>query len=182
MNATTDIERMRDYLADRLPAAERQAFEGQLERTPQLVAELELALRLREGLARLSERGQLESLVSGRQRHRWPWIATAVAATIAGLAVSFWAWQARPIPTLSASLVRYGVASRDAGIIAARFTFRAMRGAAPAPLLDLPGSGAIELMVAPSSADSGARYALALERIAGDGSRSEVGQIGRAHV
>ncbi|MBS0395467.1 MAG: hypothetical protein JSR54_12630, partial [Proteobacteria bacterium] len=49
--AIRDVESLRQYLAGRLSAGEADAFEARLAAEPSLVAELEDALRLREGLA-----------------------------------------------------------------------------------------------------------------------------------
>jgi hypothetical protein len=170
-----DLERMRDYLAGRLSDLENRAFEDRLARDPDLVRELELATRLREGLARLRDRGELDVGASRRVARRWTWGA-ALAATLAGVALLVFLQPAGRAPSVLAAAVAPATGT------AATFTFVAMRGAVTAPVLDLPARGVVELRASPSSTSPETRYRIELERLGAGGSRAAVGELGGVAV
>jgi len=91
------------------------------------------------------------------------WVPALAAAAVAGLALFLWLSRITgPSPILLASL-----ASRTAAdvrpLVAAHFTFVAMRGSS-IPDLDLPPAGLIEFRVAPSTRETIHRYRLTLVR------------------
>jgi anti-sigma factor RsiW len=82
------------YLAGQLPPAEREAFERDLPENAELRDQIELFLKLKEGLARLSERGELAALL--RKPARPSWLPYATAATVTMLFLAALAWLYRP--------------------------------------------------------------------------------------
>lgn len=79
-----------DYLTGRLPANEIDALEQRVSRDPAIREEIERALKLKEGLARLRERGQLDALLRVSAPRRWRTYAAAASVAIASLAVVMW--------------------------------------------------------------------------------------------
>lgn len=173
MDTMTDVERMHDYLADRMSPDAASEFESRLVREPTLVQELELALKLRTGLAELSSRGRLQSLLGASHRKRTFWIPLAAAAAIVGVAVSLWQLRSTSPPVLSASLGTGG----GAGAVSARYTFRAMRGAAGRVALDLPVGGMVEFAVAPGPDATVTRFDETLRKIGPNGERTTVAEL-----
>lgn len=166
-----DLERMRDYVAGRLSDLENRAFEDRLSRDPELVRELELSQRLREGLEQLRDGGGLE--VAGRRgpSRRWAWGA-ALAATLAGVALLLSMQPAGRAPVALASSMAPGTGA------AATFTFMAMRGPQTPPMLDLPARGTIELRASRSSTSDAARYRVELDQRNAGGERVKLGELG----
>ena len=78
------------YLAGQLTPAESEAFERALTERAELREQTELALKLREGLARLHERGELDAVL--RTPARTVWLPYAAAAAIAVMSISALAW------------------------------------------------------------------------------------------
>ena len=74
------------YLADRLTAAEREAFEAYYLEHPDVVKEMETVARFKAGLIDLERSGELDALISGRPRLFRRGLFAAAAA-VAGLAV-----------------------------------------------------------------------------------------------
>lgn len=157
-----DFAAMQDYLVGRLSDDECRAFEDRLLRDPQLVAELEQSLRMREGLQQLRTRGVLGKRLPRRIGPRM-WLPVLAAAACAGLALFLWmARSAGPSPVLLASLESRTVAS-VAPAVAAHFTFVSVRGGST-PDLELPVAGLIEISAAPAERITNARYRVTLAR------------------
>ena len=167
-----DLERMRDYVAGRLSDVEQRAFEDRLTRDPELVRELELSQRLREGLERLRDGGLLPVAERRQAPRRWAWGA-GLAATLAAAALLLWLQpgeRAPAVPLLSASAPAAGTA--------ARLTLIAMRGDSARATLVVPARGVVELRASRAAAAAGARYRVALARVGGGGARVTVGELG----
>ena len=157
-----DFAAMQDYLVGRLSDDECRAFEDRLLRDPQLVAELEQSLRMREGLQQLRTQGNLGKRRSRRIGPR-TWLPVLVAAACAGLALFLWVHRsAGPAPILLASL-ESRTAANVAPSVAAHFTFVSVRGGST-PDLDLPSAGLIEIRAAPAERSANARYRVTLAR------------------
>jgi hypothetical protein len=153
------------YLADELNAADAAAFEARLAADPRVYRDIDAKLRLKEGLAVLRDRGELAPLTV-RDRRRL-FAAAAVAAAIA-LLIGV-AWLSRTAPRGPVVLARAAEALLDASgkplPVALRATLMRTRGDAHRNQLALPGTrSAIELALAPSSADGATRYDILLER------------------
>jgi hypothetical protein len=174
IDVSRDLERMRDYLSGRLCDEDHQAFEDRLSKEPELVRELELTLRMREGLEQLRTGGQLEVRARRVQPRPTLWAAGLAAAVLGTVGLGLWAQSTtRPAPILTASASPSQAGARN--LVVAQLTFMTLRGAST-PVLDLPTGGMIELRVAPSAPSPGARYSLTLERL-GAGTESAIGTV-----
>src|SRR5215475_9765475 len=80
------------YLAGQLSADECVAFERSVFENSALREDIERTLQLKEGLARLKQRGELDSLVRG-SRNRWLPYAAAAALTVIAFGI---AWRFAP--------------------------------------------------------------------------------------
>lgn len=154
------------YLADQLDAADAAAFEAHYLSEPDLVNDLEAALRLKEGLAVLRERGELDSLVEARRRWKLPAPPWSLAAAVAVAAVGVWLWlghtTANPMVSALAELTaRGGKAVPVTGTVMLART----RGATSSVEVALPVErGAIELRLLASARASDAPYQVTLLR------------------
>lgn len=124
-SSVADRELIDDYLAERLAAGPRDAFEARLVAEPLLRRELELTEALREGLATLAARGELAPLLSGAARARRPVlsIAASVAAVLAGLAALVLYQQlerTRDALATANHALRGGVTSAATGLVSLR--------------------------------------------------------------
>ena len=84
------------YLADQLSPAEVLEFEAYYTQHPTMVREIEYALRLKEGLATLRDRKELDALMKAR-RARWA-MPLSIAAAIAVAIIGGWTWYGSPQP------------------------------------------------------------------------------------
>jgi hypothetical protein len=155
------------YLADQLSPAEMQEFEGYYTQHPSMVREIEHALRLKEGLATLRDRGQLDALLKMR---RWRWaLPLSIAAAVAGASLATWAWygssDVSPVAASTLEALFLGGGQR-ALPVAGKYILVRVRGAEPAALeIPLPvARSAIELEVLPAGGATAAPYRLVIER------------------
>jgi hypothetical protein len=149
------------YLANQLTFEERVAFESALHEDPGLLADVEATARLKVGLARLREKGELEALLQDTPRGslgKWLPLAAGLAALTIGVMV--WQPAPRPAPTL---LTRS--AGHSLPVLASVAVFR-KRSGGPDAVAALPGSaGALELRVLPTNPAASSRYGLQLAGI-----------------
>jgi len=173
-NAEHDFATMQDFIVGRLSSDERRAFENRLVREPQLARELEQSLRMREGLQQLRTRGYFRK-DAARGRSSRIWVPALAAAACAGFALFLWQSRiAAPAPILVPSL-EWSAAAGVAPLVGAHFTFVAVRGG-PAPDLELPSAGLIEIRATPSSR-AAASYRVALAREAEGGPAQPVAEL-----
>jgi hypothetical protein len=164
-----DFLALRGYLAGDLPPEQMRSIEERLERDPRLVRELELHLRMREGLAQVQVQ-RAHAMAAARRRELRAWSSgLAAAAGCAGVALLLWTQPGAP----HASLLR---ANAAAGPAAAQFTFVPVRGDSK-PDLELPASGRIELRAAPGPAQGSGRYRVTLVRQGANGERERLGDL-----
>lgn len=144
-----DFLALRQYLAGELPANELRAIEERLERDPQLVRELELHLRMREGLVQVVQAQRAHGRAATRRRDFRTWSSgLAAAAGCAGIAFLLWGQQGTPAPSMLQPTAQPSPATAAPTAVTARFTFVPVRGTSR-PELELPASGLIELRAAP---------------------------------
>jgi hypothetical protein len=169
-----DAEIVRDYLAGRLSDNATREFEGRVARDPALVRTLEELLRFREGLEVLRERGELAPLLRARWT-RWalPLGAAAAVAAVALLVGLPWVSRA---PVIGASIAALGLPAAAPSGTVAQYSFAAVRQAEPAPALELPSAGAMEIRVLASGA-AGDSYRVALTRREGAAEAREIAAI-----
>lgn len=176
IDVARDLERMRDYVVGRMSDDERRSFEERLVRDPDLVHELELSLRMREGFAQLTAHGYVVR-GAARARASRAWLPALAAAAIAGIAVILWVGGGpSPSPVLGATLSAVATGGA-AHTVTQPFTFVATRGA-QAQDLHLPSQGAIEFRAAPGVRASGVRYRATLARESASGALEPVGAVG----
>jgi hypothetical protein len=169
-----DFLALRDYLAGDLPADQVQAIEDRLERDPKLVHELELHLRMREGLEQVQAQ-RTRAMAAARRRELRTWSSgLAAAAGCAGLALLLWVLQGDPAASV---LQPHGQTDRAT----AQFTFVPVRGASR-PDLDLPASGLIELRASPGAAPSASPYRMTLAREDAQGRAERLGTLAGVSV
>jgi hypothetical protein len=152
------------YLSGRLPDGESDAFEQYLPGHPETCAEIEQTLRIKEGLARLRERGELEALLRAPAPRRWLPYAAAASVAFATLAALLWLQLRSPAaamlflsPSEVAARHHQPVAIRASSVLART------RGTASVTELTLPAEpGAIELKIVPSGLSNETRYRISL--------------------
>jgi hypothetical protein len=167
------------YLADQLSPAEAAEFEDYYTQHPGMVREIEYTLRLKEGLATLHDRGELDALIRMR---RWRWaLPLSIAAAVAGAALGTWTWYgssgAAPVAAESIEALLDG--SHPTLPLAGKYMMVKVRGAEPAALeIPLPATAsALELQVLPAGGAAAAPYRLVLERHEGEGSPTPVAEV-----
>jgi hypothetical protein len=167
MNASGEMDRVRDYLVGRLSEEECRTFEDRLAHDPALAREFEQALELREGLKELQAQGYFANSAGQRAGRRAAlrfgmWLPALAAAAVVGVVLFLWTERSvapsgvlRPSPELTAGA--------GAAAVAAKFTFISVRGAAT-PDLDLPSAGLIEFRASPGMHTAASRYRMTLVR------------------
>jgi len=167
------------YLADQLSPAEAEAFEAYYTQHPSMVREIEYTLRLKEGLATLRDRQQLDGLMKTR---RWRWaLPLSVAAAVAGAALGTWTWYgssaAAPIAAGSLeALLENGQATLP---LAGKYMLVRVRSGETAPLaIPLPAEhSAVELQVLPAGGATAAPYRLLLQQQGAEGKPKPVAEV-----
>jgi hypothetical protein len=167
------------YLADQLSPEEAAAFETYYTQHPGMVREIEYTLRLKEGLATLRDRQQLDALMQAR---RWRWaLPLSIAAAIAGAALGMWTWYGTPgsAPVAAGTVEELIEAGRATLPVGGKYMLVKVRGAGQAPLrIPLPPTpSALELQVLPSAGAAGAPYRLVLERNDADGKSKRLAEL-----
>lgn len=164
-NASSDLDRLRDYFVGRMSDEEKIVLEDRLARDPVLAGEFEQSLQLREGLRQLQAQGYFAPPAPSRRVSRQVgiqhWVSAAAAAVIAAVGLGLW-WQVNHEQT---SVLIASPAARTSTVtspVVAHFTFIAMRDATR-PNLTLPPRGLIELRAAPGTLTA-ASYRIALVR------------------
>jgi len=155
------------YLADQLSPAEAEAFEAYYIQHPSMVREIEYALRLKEGLATLRDRRELDTLVQARHT-RWGTTLSIAAVLVAAL-IGGWTWYgARSSPAVLAPTMEALVAESKLALpLGGKYLLVRTRSAQPAALqIPVPDTrSALELQMLPSAGAEGAPYTLTLSRL-----------------
>lgn len=159
------------YLADQLSDVDREAFEAQLMRDPEIVRELEATARLKVGLHRLRATGELSQLVRPNRRFTQPVMlamAASLAVAVVGLAVFRWSVVAEQ-SILAASVAALTDSSGNALSVGATHALLRTRADTYDAVIELPSSPqAIELRVFPETAARPDGYRMTLSRIGDD--------------
>lgn len=144
------------YLGGRLSSAEEAEFERALPERPDLREQIEQVLKLKEGLERLAERGELDALLRTPARPRWlPYAAAAAVAVIALAALARFYLPGPPSRLLALS-PREFVSAQPSPPVVASYVLARTRGGTGA--IELPRTGVIELRVLPSVLSSTVSY------------------------
>jgi hypothetical protein len=153
------------YLAGQLTDGDAAEFEAHYAQDPAVVRDIERTLRLKEGLAILSERGELDSLLRARRPMWQP--ALALAAGLAVLVVGVLLWvggtTVRPIgSTLTALAKHEGSPLR----VASTYVLARTRGASADVPVTLPKDpAAIELRMIPSARPKSGGFHIVLSQL-----------------
>jgi hypothetical protein len=92
------------YLADQLSDAEREAFEASLLQNPEITQELEATARMKVGMERLRESGELDKIVRARPFFERPqFLAAAASIGVLAIGLMFVRWQSASEPSMLAS-------------------------------------------------------------------------------
>jgi hypothetical protein len=165
MDASGEMDRVRDYIVGRLSEEERRNFEERLVRDPELVREFEQALELWEGLKQLQAQGYFVKPLARRAataRTFAMWLPALAAAAIVAVVLFLWTERSAAPPGVLLPSPESS-ASASAVAVAAQFTFVSLRGAST-PGLDLPSAGLIEFRAAPGMRGATSGYRMTLVR------------------
>jgi len=168
------------YLADQLSEDERRAFEEHFIANPEMVKEIEAAARVKVGLHKLRETGELESVLKPIAWFRNSrYLALAASIIVVALGVTLWFGRsAFEPPTLVASVSKLVDGAGKPLAIANSYAILRTRGFSYDADIELPvAAQAIELRVLPEVVANPARYRVAVARIGDDGSLTAVGAI-----
>jgi len=168
------------YLADQLSPQETAAFEAYYTQHPSMVREIEYTLRLKEGLATLRDRQELDLLMKARGWRRA--LPLSIAAAIAGAALlGTWTWYgslgAAPIAAGSLeALIENGQATLPLG---GKYMLVRVRSAEAAPLsIPLPAQpSALALQVLPAGGPTAAPYRLVLRQQRAEGKPKALAEV-----
>lgn len=167
------------YLADQLSPAEVLEFEAYYTQHPTMVREIEYALRLKEGLATLRDRKELDALMRARRR-RWA-MPLSIAAAIAVAIIGGWTWYGAPRSAPVASTLEELMAETNSPLpIGGKYLLVRTRSANDGTLqIPMPASrSALELQMLPAAGAAGAPYRVSLTRLNADGKAERVGEAG----
>lgn len=185
MDATDQSEMIQGYLADRLPEADRRAFEDRLLSDPALVQLLESSLQLREGLAMLRDRHELLPLQQPswwKQRYRVV-VGLASAAALAFAAVVSYPWlahQGRGQSVLASSLADLGANAGAPLPVTERYSFAAVRAETETPVVILPTNGALELRALTRATEAGRTFRVTIDKNPSSDTKSRIGVVEHA--
>jgi hypothetical protein len=170
------------YLAGQLSPEEADAFEAYYTQHPSMVREIEYSLRLKEGLATLRDRQQLDALVKAR-RGRWA-LPLSIAAAVVAAALGTWTWYgggSTPTAPVAARNLEELIDGGKATLpVAGKYMLVRVRSAEQTPLqIPLPSTpSALELQVLPSGGAAGAPYRFVLARSEADGKTKPLADLG----
>jgi hypothetical protein len=167
------------YLADQLSPEEAAAFEAYYTQHPSMVREIEYTLRLKEGLATLRDRQQLDGLMKAR---RWRWaLPLSIAAAIASAALGTWTWYGSPtLPPVAAGTLEALLENNQATLpLSGKYLLVRVRSAEQVPL-EIPltaQASAVELQVLPAGGAAAAPYRLVIETHPAEGKATPIAEV-----
>jgi hypothetical protein len=168
------------YLADQLSEPELGEYEALVLNDAQVVAELEATARLKVGLGRLRETGELQRLLQRRSRSGLSYILAAAAVVVA-VVIGLGTWLPRRLPGVpvvvesAAALRNASGASLQVGSTVAVFHKRA--GAADGVIEKGAAGTGIAIRVLPSVTSPSGRYHLWLSRVRPGESPASVAEL-----
>jgi hypothetical protein len=171
------------YLAGQLTDSECRDYEARLLEDPATVLELEATARVKVGLERLRDTGDLPRALHRPAIFRSQFIPTLAAAGVAAVAIGIAVWAPRSRshapPTLASSITAFQDRSGHGLPLAATQAVFRTRAEAYDALIELPAARAVvQLRVLPAKTDLPASYELSLSRVRDDDSLQEVAVIG----
>jgi hypothetical protein len=179
VSSVDDQQLFARYVAGELSEAEAVAVEERVALQPEVYREFDNILRLKEGLAVLKERGELDRLVGPRNRARAWVFGAAAAAALIGIAV--WIWRTAPSssPAMLAlspsALMESGSTPLAVGV---RYVFAATRGPSSSVEIAIPPTrAAIEIKLVPLGVDDRGHYRAVITRVDVDGRKPKLSEI-----
>jgi hypothetical protein len=169
------------YLADQLSDAEREAFEATLLRNPDVARELEATARMKVGLARLRDAGELDKLVKERPLFERPsFLAMAASIGVLAIGLVFVRWETTSSPSVLASSASQlldvsGKAPLSVGSTTPMLRVRSEKYDAE---IELPAERqALRLRLLPAAPEGTAKYNVSLARLKDDGTTEAVAAV-----
>jgi hypothetical protein len=169
------------YLAGKLSEAECVEYEARFLQDPEAVAELEATARLKIGLHRLRESGELDELIAGSgasSPHRTFFLA--LAASVAAIVISLGVWYPRtgnptapPVLASAASMFK-DRSGHSLSVLSTTPLYRTRAESYDAVIELPPNRGAIRLRVLPSTPVDAAHYQATLSRVQDDDSSQRI--------
>jgi hypothetical protein len=178
-----DPTRASRYLAGQMSEAECAEYEARIIQDPEIVAELEATARLKIGLQRLRQSGELGELIAGAgiPTPGRTWIL-AMAASVAAAAIGVAIWLPHshtPIPVLASAATAFTDRSGHSLSVASTTPLFRTRAERYDAVVELPATrGAVKLRVLPSTPSDSAHYRVALAQIQDDDSSGPAVTIG----
>ncbi|MEP7245138.1 MAG: hypothetical protein ABI885_15880 [Gammaproteobacteria bacterium] len=174
------------YLTGQLSDAERAAFEAELGSNPAALAELEATARLKVGLAKLRERGDLTRELQRAPSYRLSMVL-ALAATLTAVVIGVSLWRgdfARSgAPLLAATATSFVDAQGSALPIAETVALFRKRVDAFDAVVEQPATRqTVEFRVLPQSPEESAQYRVSLARMQEDGSLDPETSAKQLHI
>jgi hypothetical protein len=171
------------YLAGQLTESERAAFETELERNNVTLRELEATARLKVGLERLRETGELDAMLRPTSTMRQLIVGLAATVAIAVIAASFLLGYFRQSsssqPLLAALPASFVGAQGTALPVAGPFAVFKTRRDSYDAVIQLPATPqAIQIRVLPQVAFGATRYRVSLARLQDERSPAEPASVG----
>jgi len=153
------------YIADQLSPAEAEAFEAYYVEHPSMVREIEQALRLKEGLATLRDRQQLEGLMRAHRR-RWAMpLSIAAAVVITLVALLAWNGGEHASPPVAATMQEL-MGEQRALPLGGKYLLVRTRSGEQVLEIPLPDTrSALELQMLPALGKEGAPYQIDVEQL-----------------
>jgi hypothetical protein len=168
------------YLADQLSDAERDAFEAALLQNPEITQELEATARLKVGMERLRERGELDKLVHARPFFERPgFLAAAASIGVLAIGLMFVRWQSVSAPSVLASSAAefIDVSGRKLAVGLTPPMLRT-RSATYDAEIELPVERqALNLRLLPAGLEGAEKFSVSLARLKDDGSTEAVAAV-----
>lgn len=170
-----DLTTTSRYLAGHLSREEREAFEEQVRRDPETVQTLEATARLKVGLSKLRERGELDELLAPDPwyRRRVTWAAAAMIAVAAlGVMLTRQDSMSSRHPLVASSIASLVGPTGVALPVTAKLAVYRKRAGSPDAVIETPtATGAIEMRVLPETVVNSHDYKVTLARVSDDGAR-----------
>jgi hypothetical protein len=168
------------YLAEQLSDAEQQAFEAYYLAHPDVIQDMEAVARLKVGLARLEESGELGKLIKAPRFPRSYYISAAAAVVAAVALLFFYLRESPQRPTLAASAAT--LVDRSGASLAVTATHLLLRtrsaAAYDAEITITDSPQVIELRVLPEVETRPARYRVQLAAVAVGSDLQPVAEVG----
>jgi hypothetical protein len=165
------------YLAGQLNSAETAAFEKYYAQHPEVVRDIEHTLRLKEGLAILSERGELDALLKQRRPVWQPALALAAGLAVLVVGVLLWVSQAAVGP-IGATIAALGERDGQPLRVASTYVLARTRGPTTDMTIELPREGgALELRMIPSSRPTNGAFRVTLAQLDAANATAPLGTV-----